>query len=361
MPYKIYPGVDEDYKFPPLVRKAMVLYSEMIAAFSGKYLEKDVSDHIANRSNPHVVTKSQVGLGNADNTSDVNKPISSSTQNALNLKAPLASPTFTGTVSGITKAMVGLGNVDNTSDANAPVSAAMQNALNAKAPIASPTFTGTVGGVTKAHVGLSNVDNTSDMDKPVSTAQLAAFVPRWKPSTAYMTGTQVISPTNSVVTATTTHVSTGTFDPTKWTVPTDVGNLAKGRIAEVTNTGSVSVGAGTSIAPDIRVVNLVAGRKYRAHYMFNHDWAGVNHAGAISLKKSIVSDTTPSGTDLDEPWVFWSAPVVSSGFRAFAIFEWTATATETVNIKGVLVRVVGTQNLNAATRKLVIYDDGAQF
>ena len=33
------------------------------------------------------------------------------------LKAPIASPTFTGTVSGITKTMVGLGNVDNTSDA----------------------------------------------------------------------------------------------------------------------------------------------------------------------------------------------------------------------------------------------------
>lgn len=32
-------------------------------------------------------------------------------------KAPLASPTFTGTVSGITSTMVGLGNVDNTSDA----------------------------------------------------------------------------------------------------------------------------------------------------------------------------------------------------------------------------------------------------
>ena len=36
---------------------------------------------------------------------------------ALALKAPLASPTFTGTVSGITAAMVGLGNVDNKSSA----------------------------------------------------------------------------------------------------------------------------------------------------------------------------------------------------------------------------------------------------
>jgi hypothetical protein len=90
------------------------------------------------------ITKSMVGLGNVDNTSDANKPVSTATQIALDLKAPLASPTFTGTVSGVTKSMVGLGNVDNTSDANKPVSTATQTALNLKANLASPTFTGTV-------------------------------------------------------------------------------------------------------------------------------------------------------------------------------------------------------------------------
>jgi hypothetical protein len=57
--------------------------------------------------------------------------------------APLASPTFTGNVSGITATMVGLGNVTNTSDASKPVSTAQQTALDLKAPLASPTFTGT--------------------------------------------------------------------------------------------------------------------------------------------------------------------------------------------------------------------------
>jgi hypothetical protein len=89
-------------------------------------------------------TKAAVGLGSVDNTSDVNKPVSTAQQNALNLKAPLASPTFTGTVGGITSAMVGLGSVDNTSDVNKPVSTAQQNALNLKAPLASPSFTGTL-------------------------------------------------------------------------------------------------------------------------------------------------------------------------------------------------------------------------
>jgi hypothetical protein len=56
----------------------------------------------------------------------------------------LASPTFTGTVSGIDKTMVGLANVNNTSDANKPVSTATTTALALKATLASDnTFTGT--------------------------------------------------------------------------------------------------------------------------------------------------------------------------------------------------------------------------
>lgn len=47
---------------------------------------------------PAGLVKSDVGLGNVDNTSDANKPVSTATQTALDLKAPLANPTFTGTV-----------------------------------------------------------------------------------------------------------------------------------------------------------------------------------------------------------------------------------------------------------------------
>ena len=59
-------------------------------------LEKKEDDHIANKSNPHGVTKAQVGLGNCDNTSDVNKPISTATQNALNTKVQTVEVTGTG-------------------------------------------------------------------------------------------------------------------------------------------------------------------------------------------------------------------------------------------------------------------------
>lgn len=49
-------------------------------------VQTNLETHINNKFNPHEVTKAQVGLGNVDNTSDANKPISTATQNALNSK-----------------------------------------------------------------------------------------------------------------------------------------------------------------------------------------------------------------------------------------------------------------------------------
>jgi hypothetical protein len=85
---------------------------------------------------------SQVALGTPDATSSVKGKLqlagdlagsaSSPTVPGLALKAPINSPAFTGTVSGVTKSMVDLGNVDNTSDVNKPVSLAAQTALDLK-------------------------------------------------------------------------------------------------------------------------------------------------------------------------------------------------------------------------------------
>lgn len=75
----------------------------------------------------------------------------------------------------LAKADIDLGNVDNTSDANKPVSTATQTALDLKAPLTHVSDAANPHAVTKAQVGLGNVDNTSDVDKPVSTAQLAAL------------------------------------------------------------------------------------------------------------------------------------------------------------------------------------------
>ena len=46
-------------------------------------------DHSQATGNPHNTTKSDIGLGNVENTSDLNKPISTATQLALNTKADI--------------------------------------------------------------------------------------------------------------------------------------------------------------------------------------------------------------------------------------------------------------------------------
>lgn len=59
------------------------------------------------------ITKANIGLGNVDNTSDANKPISTATQTALNLKANTADLGALATKDSLTKTDVGLGNVTN--------------------------------------------------------------------------------------------------------------------------------------------------------------------------------------------------------------------------------------------------------
>jgi hypothetical protein len=178
------------------------------------------------------ITKSDVDLGNVDNTSDLNKPISTATQTALDSKSDISHthnyvtsvntktgsvtlvpsdigaisssekgsingvtpldatgkvdssylPTFTSDVTSVngqtgavvlTKSDIGLANVDNTSDLNKPISTATQTALDSKVT----SVNGQTGIVvlTKSDIGLANVDNTSDLNKPISTATQTAL------------------------------------------------------------------------------------------------------------------------------------------------------------------------------------------
>lgn len=168
--------------------------------------DADIQSHLGNTSNPHSVTKSQVGLGSVDNTTDVGKPISTLTQAALDLKQNADSDLTA--IGGLTptnddliqrkagawtnrsmaqvktdlvlvKADVGLSNVDNTSDASKPVSTLTQSALDLKADDADldthVSDTSNPHSTTKTQVGLGSVDNTTDIGKPISTLTQAAL------------------------------------------------------------------------------------------------------------------------------------------------------------------------------------------
>lgn len=85
-------------------------------------LETKVNNHIANKANPHRVTKSQVGLGNASNTSDADKPVSTAQATAIaDAKAAgTAAQTSINSHAGrkdnphvVTRAQLGLATTDN--------------------------------------------------------------------------------------------------------------------------------------------------------------------------------------------------------------------------------------------------------
>jgi hypothetical protein len=149
------------------------------------------------------ITKTMVDLGNVDNTSDNDKQVSTPQRAALDLKANIESPEFTGTPSAptatsgtntsqlattafvqtrigdiIASAPAELDTLNKLASAlgdDANFSTTITNSLSEKAPLESPTFTGTVSGITKTMVDLGNVENTSDNDKPVSILQLVAL------------------------------------------------------------------------------------------------------------------------------------------------------------------------------------------
>jgi len=80
-------------------------------------IDAALSSHELDTNNPHDVTKTQIGLSNVDNTSDLDKPISTLTQTALNLKADdldlTTHTTNTSNPHGVTKSQIGLANVVN--------------------------------------------------------------------------------------------------------------------------------------------------------------------------------------------------------------------------------------------------------
>ena len=151
------------------------------------YLKSDEISDWAKLSEKPTYTANEIGLGNVDNTADIDKPISTATQTALEGKADTG---HTHTVSDITDMPAYL---TQETDPTVPAWAKSKN---------KPTYTADeVGAAKKKHthnvsditdmpewakaenkpvytaseIGLGNVDNTADIDKPISTATQTAL------------------------------------------------------------------------------------------------------------------------------------------------------------------------------------------
>ncbi|UMB60824.1 hypothetical protein MHL31_01095 [Lutibacter sp. A80] len=180
--------------------------------------------HVTKTDNPHSVTKAQVGLGNVNNTSDADKPVSTATQTALDGKVDENSAITGATKTKITYDAKGL--VTAGADATTTDIAEGTNLYYTEARVAANTAvaantthatkTDNPHSVTKAQVGLGNVDNTSDADKPVSTATQTALDGKVDENSAITgaTKTKITYDAKGLVTAgadaTTTDIAEGT-------------------------------------------------------------------------------------------------------------------------------------------------------
>ena len=88
---------------------------------------------------------------------NITSPTITTINSNIALKANSNNAVFTGTTTGITSAMVSLGNCDNTSDLNKPISTATQTALNLKVNASGGTLTGGVAN----KLNLYNVGGTN--------------------------------------------------------------------------------------------------------------------------------------------------------------------------------------------------------
>ena len=73
--------------------------SQRAATLGINAVQTNLNTHISNTNNPHNVTKTQIGLGNVDNTSDLDKPVSTAVQNALKDYLPLSGGNLTSNIS----------------------------------------------------------------------------------------------------------------------------------------------------------------------------------------------------------------------------------------------------------------------
>ena len=307
---------------------------------------------------PTGITKSDVGLGNIDNTSDANKPVSTATASAiataksqaesytdtainiitsaspaalntldelaaalnddanfagtvttaLSLKAPLASPTFTGTVT--LPESTSIGNVSNLEIGYVNgVTSGIQVQIDAKAPLASPTLTGTVtlpestsiGQVSNLEIGYLNGVTSGiqgQIDSKIATSTAAStYAPLASPT---LTGTVTLPESTSIGQVSNLEigylngVTSGIQGQIDAKLATATAASTYAPLAAPTFTGNVTLPASTSIG---EVSNLEIGH-------LNGVTSGIQ--GQIDLKSPLASPTftgtviLPSSTSIGD-------------------------------------------------------------
>ena len=187
----------------------------------------------------------------------------------------------------------------------------LQTALDLKAPLASPTFTGTVSGVTKTMVGLSAVDDVADASKPVSTAQAAAdaVVQAYAIQRANHTGTQAVG------------TITGLGGAATLSVGTTAGTVAAGDDSRITGALSAATAAATyqPLDADLTSIAALTTTTFGRSLLTQADASAARTTiglGSLATQSGTFSGTS-SGTNTGDQTITLTGDVTGSGTGSF--------------------------------------------
>lgn len=291
--------------------------------------------HIASTGNPHSVTKTQVSLGNVDNTSNATERAATATLTNKTLTSPVVnSPT------GIVKADVGLSNVDNTADSAKPVSSAQLTALNLKEDAVNkgaangyaslgadskvPTSQLPALAITDTFVVASQaaqVALTAEVgDICIRTDESKSYILKTDPATTFANWSELLTPTDTVLSVNTL---TGAVTLTTANIADSANKryVTDANLTVIGNTSGTNTGDNAGVTTVTGTTPIVSSGGNTPAISISA--ATISAAGSLSAADKVKINAL-TGTEVTS--VTGTAPVVSSGGATPAISMAAATA-----------------------------------
>jgi hypothetical protein len=307
---------------------------------------------VAGKTGTVTLAKGDVGLGNVDNTSDANKPVSTAAQAALDLKAPLASPALTGTPTAPTAA------ADTNSTQVATTAYVVGQgylksaaAASTYAPIASPTLTGTPAAPTAAaDTNSTQIATTAyvvGQGYLKSATASSTYAPLASPAlTGAPTAPTAAAGTNTTQIATTAFVQAAT-DAAKQGL-TVKQSCRVATTANITLSGTQTID-GISVAAGERVLvkNQTTGSENGIYVVASGSWArATDFDASADVADGAFTFVEEGSSNADSGWVLTTDGAITVGTTALSFTQFSGagqiTAGNGLTKTGNQIDVVGT-------------------